>query len=154
MFLIEYIFGLLPTSFIIFYLLPQVLIFWVLPCCFQNLVLKIKFILNEIKFIMRGDDSHSLCMACSNGNMRRDMVTTATYLLPLEVDHESNDDIHPFYVYGHVFDCVLLIHSSIHYSVVEVIFSVQCLPCSFLQLQWVRLRCNHMGHCLNFPHMV
>ena len=61
---------------------------------------------HELNVSLRADDSHSLCMACSNGNMRRDMVTIATYLLSLEVDHESYDDIHPLYLYGHVFDFV------------------------------------------------
>ena len=58
---------------------------------------------HELNVSLMGDDSHSLCMAYSNRNMRRDMVTTTTYLLSLEVDHESDDDIHPLYVYGLVF---------------------------------------------------
>ena len=60
------------------------------------------------------------------------MVTTATYFPSLEVDHESDDDIHPLYVYGHVLYFLLLIHSSIYYPIVEVEFSVQYLPCYFL----------------------
>lgn len=103
---------------------------------------------HELNVSLRGGDSHSFCMACSKGNMRRDMATTATYLRSFEVGHELEDEIHPLYVYGHVFDFVLLIHTSIYYSVVEVIFSTQCLPCYFLQLQWMRLRYSPMRHSL------
>ena len=103
---------------------------------------------HEFGVSLREDDSHSLCMACSKGNMRRDMATTATYLHSFEVGHEFDDDIHPFYIYGHLFYLVLLIHSSIYYSVVEVIFFVQYLPCYFLQLQWMRLRCSPMRNYL------
>ena len=64
---------------------------------------------HEFGVSLREYDSHSLCMACSKGNMRRDMATTTTYLPSFEVGHEFDDDIHRFYVYGHVFDFVLLI---------------------------------------------
>ena len=86
---------------------------------------------HELNVSLRGDDPHSLCIACSSGNMRGDMATTTTYFPYFEVGHEFDDDIDPLYVYGHVFDFVFLIHSSIYYSVVGVIFSVQCLPLIF-----------------------
>ena len=66
----------------------------------------------------------------------------------MEVGHEFYDDFHPFYVYGNVFDFILLIHSSTYYSVVEVKFYVQYFPCYFLQLEWMRLCCSPMRHCL------
>ena len=83
------------------------------------------------------EDSHLFCSTCSRRNMKGDMATT-TYLLTCRVGHEFDDDIHPLHVYGHVFDLMLLIHSSISDSVVDVIFVVQYLPCYFLQLQWMR----------------
>ncbi|WP_208081172.1 hypothetical protein, partial [Bacteroides uniformis] len=43
---------------------------------------------HEFGVSLREDDSHSLCMACSKGNMRRDMATTTTYLPYFEVGHE------------------------------------------------------------------
>ena len=68
------------------------------------------------------EDSHIFCIACSNGNMRGDMATTAIYLLSIEEGHEYDDEIHPLFIFWHVFDFVFLVHSSIYCLVVEVIF--------------------------------
>ena len=79
-------------------------------------------------------DSHIFCIACSKGNMRGGMATT-TYLLNCRVSYGLGNVIHPLYIYGWVFYLMFLIHSSIYYLVVDVIFVVvQCLPCYFLQL--------------------
>ena len=67
---------------------------------------------------------HIFCSACSKGNMRGGMAT-ATYFLICGKSHGFGAAIHPFYVYGQVFHLMLLIHSSIYYLVVEVIFVVQ-----------------------------
>ena len=74
------------------------------------------------------------------------MATTATCLLPFEVGHEA--DIHPLYSHGQVLDHVLLLHSAIYYRLVDVMNLVHCLPCNFLKLQWVKLRCILLRYCL------
>ena len=68
-------------------------------------------------------------------------------LFPFEVGHEA--DIHPFYSHGQVLDHVFLLHSVIYYPLVDVMNLVHCLPCNFLKLQWVELRCILVRYCLH-----
>ena len=43
---------------------------------------------HELGVSFGGEDSHTFCIACSNGSMRGDMATTAKHLFPfVEVGH-------------------------------------------------------------------
>ena len=90
---------------------------------------------------LRGGNSHIFCTTCSNGSMGGDMATTTTYLFSFWVSHE-------FYSHGQVFGHVLLTHSAIYYSLVDVMIFVYYLPCYFQKMQWMRLRCVLLRHCL------
>ena len=107
---------------------------------------------HELDVSLSRENSHIFYTTCSNGSMGGDMATTATCLFSSGVGHEI--DIHPLYNHGQVFGLVLLFISAIYYSLVDVTFVVHYLPCYFLQLQWMRLHCDHMRHCLHFMHMV
>ena len=86
---------------------------------------------HELGVSLSEKNYHFFFSACSKGNMKGGMAT-ATYFLICGESHGFGNVIHPLYVYGQVFDLMLLIHSSIYYLVVGVIFGVQYLPCYFL----------------------
>ena len=108
---------------------------------------------HELDVSLSEKNSHIFCSACSKGNMRGGMAT-ATYLLIFGVRHGLGNFIHILYLYGKVFDLMLLIHSSILLFSSRGDIFVQYLPCYFLQLQWMRLHYNPMRHCLHLLHMV
>ena len=74
------------------------------------------------------------------------MATTATCLFSFEVGHEIY--IHPLYNHGQVFDHVLMTHSAIYHSLVDVMIFVHYLPHYFLELQWMRLCYILLSYCL------
>ena len=103
---------------------------------------------HELDVSLSGKNSHNFCTTCSNGSMRGDMATTAKCLFSFEVGHKI--DIHPLYSHGQVLDHVLLLlHSAIYYPLVDVMNHGYCLPCNFLKLQWMRLRCILVRNCLH-----
>ena len=104
---------------------------------------------------LKGKDSHIFCIACSKGNMRKTMATTAKYLFPFEVDHKFDD--HSLYNHGQVIKYDLyfqLTHSTIYFLLVNVrIFTnshlaTYYLPCHFLKKKWMRLHCVLLRRCL------
>ena len=111
---------------------------------------------HELGVSLSGKNSHNFCSTCSNGSMGGDMATTTKCLFSFEVGHKI--DIHPFYNHGKVLDHVLLLlHSSIYYTLVDVMNHGHCLPCNFLKLQWMRLQCilvrncyHHVSSCKTF----
>ena len=102
---------------------------------------------NELDVSLSGKTSHNFCTTCSTRSMRGGMATTTTYVLSFEVGHEI--DIHPLYSHGQVFGLMLLSYSAIYYPLVDVMDLVHCLPCNFLKLQWMRLRCILVRDCLH-----
>ena len=74
------------------------------------------------------------------------MATIVTHLFSFGVVHEF--DIHPFYSHGQVFDHVLLRHSTIYSSLVDVMNFICYFPYYFMKLQWMRLCYVLLRHCL------
>ena len=94
---------------------------------------------HELDVSLSGKNSHIFYTTCFNGSLGGDMATTATCFFSFEVGHEIG--INPLYSHGKVLDHVLLLHSSIYYPLVDVMDLAHCLPCNFLRLYWIRLRC-------------
>ena len=103
---------------------------------------------HELDVSVSGKNSHNFCTTCSNGSMGGGMATTTIYAFSFDVGHEI--DIHPLYSYGQVFGLMLLSYSDIYYPLVDVMDLVHCLPCDFLRLQWMRLRCILVRDCLHY----
>ena len=72
----------------------------------------------------REEDSHIFCIACSNGNMRGDMATTAKHFFLYGVGHEFDDipygDDFPSITYGMVW--ASLIHNVGNEIFIDLVF--------------------------------
>ena len=101
---------------------------------------------HELDVSLRRDNSHIFCITCSNGSMGGDMSNIATHLFSFGLGHEFYS--HSMYNHEQVFDHVLLTHSTIYYSLVDVMIFSYYFPCYFLKLQWMRLCCVLLRHCL------